>query len=493
MAIRTFSIEGLKVNLVDVECDVDKRSVLRGIDIVGMADTAVKESEKRVRGALRNLGIDFLKGRITVNLSPADLKKSGSHYDLPIAISILHAIGNVKDKNVFAMGELSLTGEIRPVRGVLPALLELRDKGYDGVVLIPEGNRKEAEIVGLKNVFAFNNLSEVIDFMNDLKIFEEIEERWEFSYEDYDVDMEDIKGQELAKRALEIAAAGFHNLLMIGPPGSGKTMLAKRLPTILPPMTKEEVLETTKIYSVAGLLDGNIITKRPFRSPHHTASPASIVGGGMNARPGEISLAHNGVLFMDELPEFRRDVLEALREPLEERRITVSRAKLVAVYPARFIFIGAMNPCSCLEVDENGECICSELEKRRYMKKISGPILDRIDLTIKVKRLRFNEFRNMDKGEKSVKIRERVIKAMEIQKKRGKLNSELSHREVENYIKLDSDSENLLRDFSDKFNLSGRAIDKILKVARTIADLEGSDNVKKLHVLEAFQYRMVFV
>ncbi len=489
--IYTSNIKGLDVNIIKVESDIDRKSVLRGIDIVGMADTAVKESEKRVKGALRNHGFDFLKGRITVNLSPADLKKSGSHFDLPIALAILLSTGDLKEKDVFAMGELSLKGEIRPSRGVLPSLMKLKEEGFNGIVVVPKDNYEEAAIIGFKNTYALESLREVLELVNDVTIFEEVQKKEVACSFDFDVDMEEVKGQEVAKRALEIAAAGFHNVLMVGPPGSGKTMLARRLPTILPPMSFGEILETTKIYSVAGLLHDGIINKRPFRSPHHTASPVAIVGGGSDARPGEISLAHNGVLFMDELPEFRRDVLEALREPLEERKVTVSRAKTTAVYPANFIFVGAMNPCSCTEIDENGECICSDYEKIKYSRKISGPILDRIDIHIRVKRMKFKEFVSDKKGEKSEKIRKRVVAAREIQLKRGKLNSQLSKKEIEEYIRLDSSSLTLLERFSDKYNLSGRAIDKILRVARTIADLDGRADVKKEDILEAIQYRVV--
>ena len=489
--IRSAVLDGIDAKMVEVESSIDRKSVIRGIDIVGMADTAVKESEKRVRSALRSNGFDFMKGRITVNLSPADLRKSGSHFDLPIALSILSSLSLIKEKDVFAMGELSLDGKIRKVRGVLTALLHLKEIGFDGMVIVPKENESEASAVGLKRVYALEDLREAVELINDLRVFEEVEFREPEISVDFDVDMEEVRGQEVAKRALEIAAAGGHNVLMVGPPGSGKTMLAKRFVTILPPMSFEEMIETSRIYSVAGLLDGGLVTRRPFRAPHHTSSVVSIVGGGVNARPGEISLAHNGVLFLDELPEFRRDVLEALREPLEEGKITVARAKVVAVYPARFVFLGAMNPCSCTEIDENGECICGELERIRYSRKVSGPILDRIDIRVKVRRMRFEDYRKGKKGEKSEVIRERVIEARKIQKKRGKLNAFLSHREIEDLVKLDSATEKLLEKFSEVYKLSGRAIDKVLKVSRTIADLEGSEGLKKEHVLEAIQYRVV--
>ncbi len=492
---------GIDAYLVEVETNVE--SHVPGFIIVGLPDNAVKESRERVTAAIKNTGFKFPIKKITINLAPADIKKEGSAFDLPIAIGVLSAselISQDKLHDTIFLGELSLDGQLRHVKGALPIAVEARKKGIKKL-LLPVDSSKEASIVDGIEVYGMNNLSEVIDFLNGENNFEPVvsDRREIFSQiNKYHLDFSDVKGQENVKRALEVAAAGAHNIIMIGPPGSGKTMLAKRIPSILPPLTFEEALETTKIHSIAGILpkDTALITERPFRSPHHTVSDAALVGGGSFPRPGEVSYAHYGVLFLDELPEFKKNVLEVLRQPLEDSKVTVSRSKLSLEFPANFMLAAAMNPCPCgYYTDPTKECTCTPPMIQRYMAKISGPLLDRIDIHIEVPAVKYKELSTDAKGETSERIRERVIAAREIQLKRYKdiphifNNGDMGSREVRVYCKLDEAGEELLKMAMTKIGLSARAYDRILKVSRTIADLEQSENIQPQHVSEAIQYR----
>ncbi len=524
MIAKTYTCSLLGIDAILVEVEVDLASGLPGFATVGLPDNIVKESKDRVKAAIQNSGYPFPFERITVNLAPAALKKEGAGFDLPIAVGILAAMGCVNPDKAAKMifcGELSLDGRVKPVAGCLPMAIQARDCGYSEIIL-PAANAQEAAVLTeigerksedgssalspqssalspLFSVRAVNHLSEAVEFLNgrsDLPVVKtDLDSIWNAGAPD-ELDFEDVKGQEHAKRGLEVAAAGSHNVLMIGPPGSGKTMLAQRLSGILPPLSFDEALETSKIFSVAGMLNDNpLIVKRQFRAPHHSISDAGLVGGGHMPKPGEVSLAHNGVLFLDEFPEFRRNLLDLLRQPLEDGRVTIARAAIALTYPARFMLVGAMNPCPCGYSDDPVRpCVCPPRAVMKYRSRISGPILDRIDLHIEVPSVKYEQLRTEGESEKSAAVRERVLLARQIQLKRlpGEgvySNSQMKPKHLKKFCRLDDAAQSILDRAVRQLGLSARAYHRILKVARTIADLEAAENILSVHLLEAIQYR----
>ncbi|MDZ7719806.1 MAG: YifB family Mg chelatase-like AAA ATPase [Balneolaceae bacterium] len=504
MLSRVYCASTIGVDARLIEVEVNMSGGVPKYFLVGLPDRAVSESKDRIDAALKNAGANFPRGKITVNLAPADLPKEGSAFDLPIAVSLLAVSGQIEtdklEKSLIA-GELALDGQLRPIKGILPMVVEARDRGLE-YVLVPKDNGAEAGVVEGINVVAFNDITEVMEWLEDENshsiIDIDLESLFQTNGEHEILDFEDVRGQENVKRALEVAAAGLHNVIMVGPPGSGKTMMARRLPTILPPLSLDEALETTKIHSVAGLVQPgkSLVTRRPFRSPHHTVSDVALVGGGSIPMPGEISMAHNGVLFLDELPEFKRSALEVMRQPLEDGIVNISRARMSVSYPSRIMLVASMNPSPTGDwydpTDTNG---ATNMQMQRYLGKISGPLLDRIDLHIDVEKVSFDELSAKAKGESSKQIRQRVVAAREIQNRRFMgienvhSNAQMNTKLARKICPIDKAGENMLKKAMNTLGLSARAYDRILKVSRTIADLERSEEIRTHHIAEAIQYR----
>lgn len=503
MLVKIFgaAVQGIDATLITIEVNSSRGCMFY---LVGLPDSAVKESHQRIISALQVNGHRMPTSNIVINMAPADIRKEGSAYDLPLAIGIMASNEMILTDKVgkyMIMGELSLDGSVHPIKGALPMAIKARELGFDGLI-VPHDNAREAAVVNNLAVYGVNNICEVIDFFNEKSTLEPtiVNTREEFynNQTHFDLDFSDVKGQESVKRALEVAACGGHNLIMVGSPGSGKSMMAKRLPSILPPLTLGESLETTRIHSVSGTLGSNVslISKRPFRDPHHTISQVALVGGGSYPQPGEVSLAHNGVLFLDELPEFNRPVLEVLRQPLEDRRITISRIKYAVSYPASFMLIASMNPCPCGYYNHPTKaCVCSVGQVQKYLNRVSGPLLDRIDIQVEIVPVPFEKMAEQRTAETSLDIRQRVIKARERQAERFKnhsgiyCNAQMSSKLIHQYAQPDESGLKLLKNAMERLNLSARAYDRILKVSRTIADLENSNNILSSHIAEAISYR----